>query len=95
LDWFGAESRQAYEEFADKSSTAQVHPLNFTDCVAKLAEQGEARIIIGMVEHINCSDVHGTSVITSALLDAEGVVLVTYTDKATSKKPHYPNPNGI
>jgi glycine/D-amino acid oxidase-like deaminating enzyme len=91
LNWFDAESAQAYEEFADTSSTAQVHPLHFTNCIAKLAEQGGARIIIGEVEHINCSDVHSTSRNPAPLtsfqdLTQKKVVSVTYTDKATSEK---------
>lgn len=95
LNWFDAESAQAYEEFADTSSTAQVHPLHFTNCIAKLAEQGGARIIMGKVEHINCSDVHSTSGHPAPLtsfqdLTQKKVVSVTYSDKATSEKHTIP-----
>jgi glycine/D-amino acid oxidase-like deaminating enzyme len=95
LDWFNDESAQAYEEFADTSSTAQVHPLQFTNSIAKLAEQGGARFIIGKVEHINCGDVDCTSGNTSPLTSFEDltqkkVVSVTYVDKATSEKHTLP-----
>ena len=91
LNWFDAESAPAYEEWADTESTAQVHPFHFTNRIAKLAEQGGAKIIIGMVEEINCSDIHSTSENPAPLtsfqdLTRKKVVSVTYTDKATSTK---------
>ncbi|KAN0089941.1 FAD dependent oxidoreductase [Hyaloscypha variabilis] len=90
LDWFDPQSAQSYEEFADTSSTAQVHPFQFTNAMAKLAEQSGAKIIMGKVECINCCDADGASQITSPLtsssdLTQKRVVSVTYTDKATSK----------
>jgi glycine/D-amino acid oxidase-like deaminating enzyme len=91
LNWFDVEAAQAYEEFADTSSTAQVHPVHFTNCMAKLAEQGGARVILGTVEHINCGGVHSASVDSAPLsscqdLTQKKVVSLTYTDKATSEK---------
>ncbi|KAH9204969.1 FAD dependent oxidoreductase-domain-containing protein [Leptodontidium sp. 2 PMI_412] len=47
---FDTESAQAYEEFANTSFIAQVHPFQFTSSMAKLVEQRGARIIIGTVE---------------------------------------------
>ncbi|KAH6706424.1 FAD dependent oxidoreductase [Leptodontidium sp. MPI-SDFR-AT-0119] len=86
LDWFDNESAQTYEEFADTSSTAQVHPFQFTSSMAKLAEQSGARIIMGKVESINCCDADGTSESASPLtsfddLSQKKVVSVTYVDK--------------
>lgn len=95
LNWFNYASVQGYEEFADTSSTAQVYPLQFTNSIAKLAEQSGARIIIGNVEHINCADVDGTPENASPLTSFEDltqkkVVSVTYVDKTTSKKSTLP-----
>jgi hypothetical protein len=56
-NWFDVEAVRTYEEFADTSSTAQVYPVHFTSTMAKLAEQSGARVILGMVQQINCSDV--------------------------------------
>jgi len=91
LNWFHIEAVQAYEEFANTRSTAQVNPVHFTSCMAKLAEQSGARVVLGMVEHINCSDVGRTStdsVPLTSMKDAtqKKVVSVTYTDKATSAR---------
>ncbi|CZR68178.1 uncharacterized protein PAC_18077 [Phialocephala subalpina] len=88
LDWFDHKSAQTYEEFADTSSTAQVHPFQFTNSMARLAEQSGARIIMGKVEHINCCNADGASESTSPLtsfddLTQKKVVSVTYVDKIT------------
>jgi len=95
LDWFDNNSARAYEEFADATSTAQVQPLQFTNSVARLAEQGGARIILGRVEHINCCNTDGTSEIASPLASSDDltqkkVVSVTYVDKATSRQHTLP-----
>ena len=95
LDWFDYESAQAYEEFADTSSTAQVHPLQFTNSRARLAEQRGARIITGKVEHINCCNADGASENPSPLtsfddLTQKKVVSVTYVDKTTLEKHTLP-----
>lgn len=91
LNWFDVEAVRAYEEFADTKSTAQVHPVHFTNSMAKLAEQGGARIVLGTVEHIHCSSVNTTSEDPAPLASLQDpaqkkVVSLTYSDKATSKK---------
>lgn len=91
LNWFDIEAVQAYEEFANTSSTAQVHPVHFTSCMAKLAEQSGARVVLGTVEHINCSGVGSASTDSAPLTSLQDatqnkVVSVTYTDKATSAR---------
>ena len=95
LDWFDNESAQAYEEFADTSSTAQVHPFQFTSSMAKLAEQSGARIIIGKVEHINCCNADGASENTSPLTSFDAlmqkkVISVTCTGKITLEQHTLP-----
>ena len=91
LNWFDVEAVQSYEEFADPNSTAQVHPAHFTSCMVKLAEQSGARVVLGTVEHINCSDIGnapGDSTPLTSLQDStqKKIVSLTYTDKATSAK---------
>lgn len=95
LDWFDYQSAQAYEEFADTSSTAQVYPLQFTNSIARLAEKSGAKIILGTVEHINCCNVDGTSESASPLATSDDLTLkkavsVTYVDKATSEQVTLP-----
>ena len=95
LNWFDIEAVQSYEEFADISSTAQVHPLHFTNCMAKLAEQSGARVVLGTVEHINCRDIGSTSADSAPLTSSQAstqkkVVSLTYTDKATYSKNTIP-----
>jgi len=88
LDWFDYKSTKAYEEFADTTSTAQVHPFLFTNFMAKMAEQRGARVIIGTVEHINCCNTDSADEIDSPIATCEDltnrqVSSVTYVDKAT------------
>ncbi|KAH8598369.1 FAD dependent oxidoreductase [Bisporella sp. PMI_857] len=95
LDWFDYKSVQAYEEFADASSTAQVYPLQFTKSMARLAEQSGARIIMGRVEHINCCNADGASGNTSPMtsfndLTQKKVTSVTYVDKTTLEQQTLP-----
>ncbi|KAE9366445.1 FAD dependent oxidoreductase [Stipitochalara longipes BDJ] len=95
LDWFDQQSAQSYEEFADTSSTAQVHPFQFTTSMARLAEQSGARIIMGKVESINCCDADGASERTSPLISCDDltqkkVASVTYVDKMTAEKHTLP-----
>ena len=95
LDWFKARSVQSYEELADTTSTAQVHPSQFTVAVANLAERAGARIIFGTVEHINCTDKEGAPESTVPITSCHDwsqkkIVSVEYTDKVTSKKHNFP-----
>ena len=95
LDWFDYESAQTYEEFADTSSTAQVHPYLFTNSMARLAEQKGVRIIMGTVEHINCCNADGSSENSSPLtsfddLTQKKVASVTYMDKTTLEQHTLP-----
>jgi len=90
LDWLNTETAQAYEALAGPKSTAQIHPLQFTTSIFRLAEARGAAIIMGQVEHINCHDVQSASGVPTPLtsfqdLTQKKVVSVTYTDKATSE----------
>lgn len=55
LDWVVAEGVRAYEEMGDPSTTAQVHPYQFTTSMATLAEEKGVKIILGSVTSINHS----------------------------------------
>lgn len=52
LDWFDASSIQAYEEMGDPSTTAQVHPYQFTTSMASLAEEKGVKIVYGSAKSI-------------------------------------------
>lgn len=68
LDWVSPESLRAYEEMGDPSTTAQVHPLQFTTAMAELAQAKGAEIKTqASVKHIN----HSTN--------GQSVESVTYT----------------
>lgn len=97
LDWFKADTAQAYEEFADASSTAQVQPLQFTTAMMGLAEREGARLVLGMVDQIDCAAKDGevageVSVPLASCHDwtQSKVVSVTYTDRTTSEKQTIP-----
>ena len=71
LDWFATDSVRAYSEMGDPSTTAQVHPYQFTTLMASLAEQKGVKVVLGSVTHIS----HPNNAVQS----------VTYKDKATSE----------
>ena len=56
LDWFDAESVRGYSEMGDPSTTAQVHPYQFTTSMASLAEEKGVKVIIGSVTSIDHAD---------------------------------------
>lgn len=97
LDWFKPDSAQAYEEFADNSSTAQVQPLQFTTAMMGLAEQAGARIVLGTVEHVDCGARDGASIgeVSTPLGSCHDwsqskVTSVTYTDRLKAEKRTIP-----
>lgn len=76
LDWVAAESVKGYKNMGDPSTTAQVHPYQFTTSIAELAKEKGASIILGSVSSIDKSDGQVRS--------------VTYTDKETSESHTIP-----
>ena len=76
LNWFAAESVKDYYEMGDPSTTAQVHPYQFTTSMAELAKEKGVKIVLGSVMSIDKPD---------------GVVKsVTYEDKETSQSHTIP-----
>jgi glycine/D-amino acid oxidase-like deaminating enzyme len=73
LNWFIPETITGYSEMGDPSTTAQVHPYQFTTSMAELAEEKGAKIILGTVKSMDYTGNHINS--------------VTYEDKA-SKEMH-------
>ncbi|KAL5383524.1 hypothetical protein DPSP01_005920 [Paraphaeosphaeria sporulosa] len=53
LDWVAAEGLKAYDEMGTPSTTAQVHPYQFTTSMASLAEEQGVNIIYGSATNIN------------------------------------------
>jgi glycine/D-amino acid oxidase-like deaminating enzyme len=97
LDWFAPETAKAYEEIADDRTTAQVHPLQFTNAMARLSEEAGAKIVLGTVTDINCTvrddaanaegneDTPTIVSLSSFAGPTQKVVSVTYTDKASGE----------
>lgn len=70
LDWVDPESLRAYEEMGDPSTTAQVHPFQFTTSMADLArEKGVEIMTESSVEQVNYT------------ADGKSVESITYTQR--------------
>ncbi|KAI4199807.1 MAG: hypothetical protein LQ350_004337 [Teloschistes chrysophthalmus] len=77
LNWFSPESVRDYSEMGDPSTTAQVHPYQFTTAMAELAQEKGVNIILNaFVTSIDTTD-----------NPSAAVKSVTYTHTPTSK-PH-------
>jgi len=76
LDWFAAECVMSYESMGGPDDTAQVHPYQFTTSMASLAEEAGAKIVLGIVQQIICTN--------------DGVESVKYTDKSTGEEKSIP-----
>ncbi|GAB7350316.1 hypothetical protein MBLNU459_g0948t1 [Dothideomycetes sp. NU459] len=73
LDWVDADSLRAYDEMGDPSTTAQVHPYQFTTAMAELAAEKGADVRVGAaVQRIEYSS------------DGKSVTGVVYEDKNDS-----------
>jgi len=70
LDWFDEESIKGYSEMGTPSTTAQVHPYQFTTSMVELAIEAGAKVILGSATAI---DYYGSN----------GVKGITYEDKET------------
>ncbi|PSN60292.1 FAD dependent oxidoreductase [Corynespora cassiicola Philippines] len=82
LDWVAVEGIQSYDEMGDPSTTAQVHPYQFTTSMASLAEEKGVKIIYGSAtcidqENGTVKSVRYTSEDTreTHTLDADTVIL--------------------
>lgn len=62
LDWIAAEGIKAYEEMGTPSTTAQVHPYQFTTSMAELAQENGVKILYGSATNITQENGAVTSV---------------------------------
>jgi glycine/D-amino acid oxidase-like deaminating enzyme len=69
LDWFDEDAVTGYSEMGTPSTTAQVHPYQFTTSMADLAAEAGAEIVLGSVQNIE--------------KDGDRVKAITYEDKAS------------
>ncbi|RDW87342.1 FAD dependent oxidoreductase-1 [Coleophoma crateriformis] len=76
LDWFDGDSVTSYSKMGDPTTTAQVHPYEFTTSMADLASEAGAKVILGSVTSIDQAD--------------SGVKSVTYTAKDTQESHTLP-----
>jgi len=95
LDWFNRKCVESYEDISTTSATAQVNPYQFTITMAKLAEEGGVKVIMGSVDKIGYTDFNiqscaeqfeatGTARVSDAAR-GKRVQSVAYIDKATSE----------
>ena len=75
LDWVHPDSLRAYEEMGDPSTTAQVHPYQFTTAMAELAREKGATIRT----NASVSSINYTS-------DGSGVESVTFTNPTPGRQ---------
>ncbi|KAK4631016.1 Putative oxidoreductase [Fulvia fulva] len=73
LDWVDADSLKGYDEMGDPTTTAQVHPYQFTTSMAQLAQEKGAEFH----EDASVTSINYTP-------DNTAVESVTYTDKTTN-----------
>lgn len=74
MTWTGV--RRGNEDISSITATAQVNPFQFTKEIARLAEEGSIKIIIGSIQKFGY---------TADEVDVRRVQSVTYVDKAISE----------
>ncbi|KAK4505394.1 hypothetical protein PRZ48_003357 [Zasmidium cellare] len=79
LDWVAPESLKAYDEMGDPSTTAQVHPYQFTTSMAALAKEKGVEIL----EHSPVTSINYSS-------DHSSVESITYTTSTSSEQKTIP-----
>jgi glycine/D-amino acid oxidase-like deaminating enzyme len=72
LDWVSTDSISSYEEMGDPSTTAQVHPYQFTTSMAELAEEKGVKVVYGSA--------------LSITKENDAVTGVVYKEKATGEE---------
>ncbi|KFY09533.1 hypothetical protein V492_05458 [Pseudogymnoascus sp. VKM F-4246] len=98
LDWINAKSIKSYEDISTTNATAQVNPFQFTMAMARLAEEGGAKVVLGSVDAIGYApdDPQSSSeryvankeaghFIPGSATREKRVHSVSYIDKATSE----------
>ncbi|OBT95180.1 hypothetical protein VE01_07612 [Pseudogymnoascus verrucosus] len=103
LDWFNAKSIKSYEDISTTNATAQVNPLQFTMTMARLAEEGGVKVVLGSVDAIGyapddqqspreqyvANEKAGGFIAGNAAREKR-VQSVSYIDKATSESRSIP-----
>lgn len=79
MDWIAADSLLDYDEMGDPSTTAQVHPYQFTTAMAQLAQEKGAEV----KEGASVTSINYTS-------DNTAVESITYTTPSTNESHTFP-----
>ncbi|KAF4625821.1 hypothetical protein G7Y89_g12341 [Cudoniella acicularis] len=90
LDWFNSKCVETYEDISTSSATAQVQPFHFTTAMARLAEEGSAKVILGSVDKINYGFPDKSEEGEPYVFGQKRVESVTYTDKGTFESQTIP-----
>jgi len=91
LDWFSSKCVESYEDISTTGATAQLNPSQFTNTMARLAEEGGVKVIIGSVHKIGYTDYDDqSSTERFEVPHGKRVQSVTYIEKATSESRSIP-----
>ena len=87
LDWFDQESVRGYVKMGDTSTTAQVHPFQFTTSLAELAVEAGAQVKLGLVTAIDYTGTHGVKAITYEDKETKHIHTLPATDVILAAGP--------
>ncbi|KAH7393516.1 FAD dependent oxidoreductase [Cadophora sp. MPI-SDFR-AT-0126] len=87
LDWFDADCIKSYSEMGTPSTTAQVHPYQFTTSMADLAVSSGAKVILGSVTAIDYTGPRGVKSITYEDKDTKHIHTLPATDVILAAGP--------
>jgi glycine/D-amino acid oxidase-like deaminating enzyme len=89
LDWFDNASITGYSKMGDPTTTAQVHPFQFTASIAALAVEAGVKVIIGSVTAIDYTgnQVRGVTYESKTLEDGHKIHTIPATDIVVAAGP--------
>ncbi|PVH81592.1 FAD dependent oxidoreductase [Cadophora sp. DSE1049] len=87
LDWFDADCIKSYSEMGTPSTTAQVHPYQFTTSMADLAVSSGAKVLLGSVTAIDYTGPHGVKSITYEDKETKHIHTLPATDVILAAGP--------
>jgi hypothetical protein len=87
LDWFDQDLLTSYSEMGTPSTTAQVHPYQFTTSMADLAVEAGAKIVLGMATEVNYTLTHGVEGVTYEDRETKQIHCIPATDVILAAGP--------
>ena len=87
LNWFDEDSITGYSEMGTPSTTAQVHPYQFTTSMADLAVEAGAKVILGSVTALDYTGTHGVKGVTYEDKETKHIHTLPVTDVILAAGP--------